>query len=285
MRWVCRSDCGCTHAVLLPLQPNSRSALFCRCVRWKTATNVCFLRPRRSRTSTCGEYLLFVSFSKSWTSWCSRIVLTWLRSCLYRISNTPHGPSAKFLVQNSELFLSQSWSPVDSICLVQQEKLTCIIVSLTVHTLAELKMTGNCLKGSRPLLSFDPVSGISRCKTCCQPFCNTYIFMFNGFFWTNLLVFFTHRNLIRILSMLYWKSSSSRSVYELHVRRCKHEFWEMSRLHFFFFFKTCKHVLIVFFSCHRRSPLHGTTLRVSLLWTTSSHSLLQTTGYGSEITR
>uniref|UniRef100_A0A8C7IPW9 Ribosome biogenesis protein BRX1 homolog n=1 Tax=Oncorhynchus kisutch TaxID=8019 RepID=A0A8C7IPW9_ONCKI len=26
----------------------------------------------------------------------------------------------------------------------------------TIHTLAELKMTGNCLKGSRPLLSFDP---------------------------------------------------------------------------------------------------------------------------------
>lgn len=42
------------------------------------------------------------------------------------LSNTPEGPSAKFLVQN-------------------------------VHTLAELKMTGNCLKGSRPLLSFDPV--------------------------------------------------------------------------------------------------------------------------------
>ncbi|XP_062867576.1 ribosome biogenesis protein BRX1 homolog [Trichomycterus rosablanca] len=41
------------------------------------------------------------------------------------VSNVPHGPSAKFLVQN-------------------------------VHTLAELKMTGNCLKGSRPLLSFDP---------------------------------------------------------------------------------------------------------------------------------
>ncbi|KAG9488397.1 hypothetical protein GDO78_007941 [Eleutherodactylus coqui] len=41
------------------------------------------------------------------------------------ISNTPEGPSAKFLVQN-------------------------------IHTLAELKMTGNCLKGSRPLLSFDP---------------------------------------------------------------------------------------------------------------------------------
>uniref|UniRef100_A0A2K5CIX5 Ribosome biogenesis protein BRX1 homolog n=1 Tax=Aotus nancymaae TaxID=37293 RepID=A0A2K5CIX5_AOTNA len=41
-----------------------------------------------------------------------------------KLSNSPHGPSAKFLVQN-------------------------------IHTLAELKMTGNCLKGSRPLLSFD----------------------------------------------------------------------------------------------------------------------------------
>ncbi|XP_045153552.1 ribosome biogenesis protein BRX1 homolog [Echinops telfairi] len=41
------------------------------------------------------------------------------------LSNSPHGPSAKFLVQN-------------------------------IHTLAELKLTGNCLKGSRPLLSFDP---------------------------------------------------------------------------------------------------------------------------------
>lgn len=39
-------------------------------------------------------------------------------------SNTPKGPSAKFLVEN-------------------------------VHTMEELKMTGNCLKGSRPLLSFD----------------------------------------------------------------------------------------------------------------------------------
>ncbi|XP_053557172.1 ribosome biogenesis protein BRX1 homolog [Bombina bombina] len=42
------------------------------------------------------------------------------------LSNSPNGPSAKFLVQN-------------------------------LHTLAELKMTGNCLKGSRPILSFDPV--------------------------------------------------------------------------------------------------------------------------------
>jgi ribosome biogenesis protein BRX1 len=41
------------------------------------------------------------------------------------LSCTPRGPSAKFLVEN-------------------------------VHTMLELKMTGNCLKWSRPLLSFDP---------------------------------------------------------------------------------------------------------------------------------
>ncbi|KXN66660.1 Brix-domain-containing protein [Conidiobolus coronatus NRRL 28638] len=40
------------------------------------------------------------------------------------ISKTPNGPSAKFHIQN-------------------------------IHTMSELKMTGNCLKGSRPLLSFD----------------------------------------------------------------------------------------------------------------------------------
>ncbi|KAH7935168.1 hypothetical protein HPB52_004631 [Rhipicephalus sanguineus] len=39
-------------------------------------------------------------------------------------SNVPNGPSVKFLVEN-------------------------------IHTMEELKMTGNCLKGARPLLSFD----------------------------------------------------------------------------------------------------------------------------------
>ncbi|XP_028137614.2 ribosome biogenesis protein BRX1 homolog [Diabrotica virgifera virgifera] len=42
------------------------------------------------------------------------------------LSNTPNGPSVKFLVQN-------------------------------VYTMEELKLTGNCLRGSRPILSFDPV--------------------------------------------------------------------------------------------------------------------------------
>jgi len=40
------------------------------------------------------------------------------------LSKPPNGPSAKFLVQN-------------------------------IHTMDELKLTGNCLKGSRPLLTFD----------------------------------------------------------------------------------------------------------------------------------
>ncbi|CAG9819413.1 unnamed protein product [Phaedon cochleariae] len=41
------------------------------------------------------------------------------------LSNIPNGPSVKFLVEN-------------------------------VYTMNELKLTGNCLRGSRPLLSFDP---------------------------------------------------------------------------------------------------------------------------------
>jgi len=41
------------------------------------------------------------------------------------VSRVPHGPSVKFLVQN-------------------------------LHTVEEVKLTGNCLKASRPLLVFDP---------------------------------------------------------------------------------------------------------------------------------
>ena len=48
-----------------------------------------------------------------------------LRRDLYMwLSNVPTGPSVKFLVEN-------------------------------IYTMAELKLTGNCLKGTRPLLSFD----------------------------------------------------------------------------------------------------------------------------------
>ncbi|CAH0727869.1 unnamed protein product, partial [Brenthis ino] len=48
-----------------------------------------------------------------------------MRDLYLWLSNIPNGPSAKFLVEN-------------------------------IYTMGELKMTGNCLRGSRPLLSFDP---------------------------------------------------------------------------------------------------------------------------------
>ncbi|KAJ8305682.1 hypothetical protein KUTeg_016227 [Tegillarca granosa] len=54
-------------------------------------------------------------------------------------SNTPKGPSVKFLVEN-------------------------------IHTMSELKMTGNCLKGSRPLLSFDKIFSTPNQHPKSQPF-------------------------------------------------------------------------------------------------------------------
>lgn len=59
---------------------------------------------------------------------CSKVVFfeNKKRKDLYMwLANASRGPSVKFLVEN-------------------------------VHTMEELRMTGNCLKGSRPLLSFDP---------------------------------------------------------------------------------------------------------------------------------
>lgn len=60
------------------------------------------------------------------------------------IANVPNGPTAKFLVENSNL------------------NLKCVkifffnFLNFLVHTMEELRMTGNCLKSSRPFLSFDP---------------------------------------------------------------------------------------------------------------------------------
>jgi hypothetical protein len=51
----------------------------------------------------------------------------------------PLGPTAKFLVQNGSIFHFF----FHHFC------------SHSVHTMAELKLTGNCLKGARPVLSFD----------------------------------------------------------------------------------------------------------------------------------
>ncbi len=60
---------------------------------------------------------------------------------------------------NNTSFILLSWRGQQTIvAMFDAEKVIYTVVSLSVHTLAELKMTGNCLKGSRPLLSFDPVS-------------------------------------------------------------------------------------------------------------------------------
>lgn len=80
-----------------------------------------------------------------------------------------------------------------------------------VHTLAELKMTGNCLKGSRPLLSFDPVSSFQMSFF--------FLFKINEMLWDiehvyslcNTFIYLC-RNLTRSLTMLYWRSFSHRYV-------------------------------------------------------------------------
>lgn len=73
--------------------------------------------------------------------------------------------------------------PVKYYLHVLSAELMYVFVFSIVHTLAELKMTGNCLKGSRPLLSFDPVSSfqmsflfqmLSDIEHVCI-LCNTFI--------------------------------------------------------------------------------------------------------------
>ena len=63
------------------------------------------------------------------------------------LSNIPTGPCAKFLIENSK----------DLFALMKKilwVNLILILCFFLVYTMGELKMTGNCLKGSRPLLSF-----------------------------------------------------------------------------------------------------------------------------------
>lgn len=50
------------------------------------------------------------------------------------------------------------------------------VICATVHTMNELKLTGNCLRGSRPLLSFDPVSHPSL--SCTQGLPYTHLLTF-----------------------------------------------------------------------------------------------------------
>lgn len=69
----------------------------------------------------------------------------WLAKC-------PNGPSIKFLVSNSTSFhpvlSSLTKRPADFVFVN-------ILLSASVHTMDEMKLTGNCLKGARPIMSFD----------------------------------------------------------------------------------------------------------------------------------
>ncbi|KAL2886567.1 Ribosome biogenesis protein BRX1 [Ceratocystis lukuohia] len=73
-------------------------------------------------------------------------------------SKIPNGPTVKMHIQ-SRTFLSSLSSmakaafwPRSNIPLLTQ---SCALLLLLVYTMEELRFTGNCLKGSRPILSFD----------------------------------------------------------------------------------------------------------------------------------
>ena len=59
------------------------------------------------------------------------------------ISKAPNGPTVKMHLQNCEIFH----------CMFRLKLI--LIVNFLVHTMSELHFPGNCLKGSRPILSFD----------------------------------------------------------------------------------------------------------------------------------
>lgn len=60
------------------------------------------------------------------------------------MSKVPNGPTVKFHAQNRELSSSSRRPGTNR-----------PLTSIKVHTMEELHFTGNCLKGSRPILSFD----------------------------------------------------------------------------------------------------------------------------------
>lgn len=63
------------------------------------------------------------------------------------ISRTPNGPSAKFLMENSALSRAKR--------AVGQPQFGVLMFRTIVHTMDELRLSGNSMKGSRPILSFD----------------------------------------------------------------------------------------------------------------------------------
>lgn len=68
------------------------------------------------------------------------------------MSKVPNGPTVKFHVQNSEPTQVLSRDEAHPKCSAN-------LSIFLVHTMEELHFTGNCLKGSRPILSFDASFG------------------------------------------------------------------------------------------------------------------------------
>lgn len=66
------------------------------------------------------------------------------------MSKTPLGPSVKFYVLNGMRNVVFQHSITSRVSLS-----SIVVLSIAVHTMDELRLTGNCLKGSRPMLSFD----------------------------------------------------------------------------------------------------------------------------------
>lgn len=75
---------------------------FCRSARSRTAINASFLKPKRSRISTCGKCLIRGLHTLLKFLFLFYLNKVWHILTHFRISNCPHGPSAKFLVQNSK---------------------------------------------------------------------------------------------------------------------------------------------------------------------------------------
>ena len=73
-----------------------------------------------------------------------------------RVTKLPSGPSVRFLMQNGEPS-SRPSPPRDALPpLPLAPRIAHRHVPSAVHTMDELKLTGNSLRGARPLLHFDP---------------------------------------------------------------------------------------------------------------------------------
>ena len=87
------------------------------------------------------------------------------------LSKAPDGPSVKFLTANGA---QRKWrSAAACACLCVYELMAWQVICAccgAVHTMAELKLSGNHLKGSRPVLSFHAVRTLPHLCSVFSPF-------------------------------------------------------------------------------------------------------------------